>query len=249
MFRKLIKGLGLRMTTADSARVVLKKTFSIALIFNALITLACVAGIIYGFYVSYPYWRPYSPFLLDGNLFWLAIAAAVINIFPSAAIGRALHTGRFLFHHYVYGFFVLAGSSAFVFFFTPIPLQNLFFVDSNSVTVNAGRVFLLAGLALFLDDLPDVSKRIEGTLNWMKTVAYKVRKPLYALQILTGFVAIYCGISITLSTIYDDPMRALPNSFAIVTLFITGITAFALAKKKAWLKILPPEPKQTKLFV
>jgi hypothetical protein len=236
-------------TTADSIRVILKKTFSIALIFNALITLGCISGIIYGFYVSYPYWRPYSPFLINANLFWLAIAAAVINIFPSAAIGRALHTGRFLFHHYVYGFFVLAGSSAFVFFFTPIPLQNLFFVDSNSVSVNAGRVFLLAGLALFLDDLPDVSKRIEGSLNWMKAIAYKIRKPLHGLQILTGFVAIYCGISITLSTIYDDPTRALPNSFAIVTLFITGITAFALAKKKAWLKILPPEPKQAKLFV
>jgi len=237
------------MTTVDSAKVILKKTFSIALIFNALITLGCVAGIIFGFYVSYPYWRPYAPYLVDGNLFWLAIAAAVINIFPSAAIGRALHTGRFLFHHYVYGFFVLAGSSAFVFFFTPVPLLSLFFVDSSSVAVNAGRVFLLAGLALFLDDLPDVSKRIEGGLNWMKTKAYQVRKPLHALQILTGFIAIYCGISITLSTIYDDPMRALPNSFAIVTLFITGITSFALAKKKAWLKITPPEPEPAKLFV
>jgi hypothetical protein len=236
------------MTAVDSAKVILKKTFSIALIFNALITLGCVAGIIYGFYVSYPYWRPYSPFLVNGNLFWLAIAAAVINIFPSAAIGRALHTGRFLFHHYVYGFFVLAGSSAFVFFFTPVPLLSLFFVDSSSVAVNAGRVFLLAGLALFLDDLPDVSTRIERGLNWMKTKAYQIRKPLHALQILTGFIAFYCGVSIALSTIYTDSARALPNSFAIVTLFITGITSFALAKKKAWLKITPPEPKPAKLF-
>ncbi len=247
-FRKLrLQGL-VEMTAVDSAKVVLKKTFSLGLIFNALITLACVSGIVYGFYVSYPFWRPYSPFLLDGNLFWLAIAAAIINIFPSAAIGRALHTGRFLFHHYVYGFFVLAGSSAFVFFFTTVPLLNLFFVDSSSITVNAGRVFLLAGLALFLDDLPDVSKRIEGGLNWMKKKAYQVRKPLHVLQIFTGFTAFYCGISIALSTIYDDPGRALPNSFAIITLIITGITSFALAKRKAWLNITPPEPKPVKLF-
>ena len=65
---------------------ILKKIFSIALIFNSLISIACVAGIIYGYYMAYPYWQPYSPFLLNGNLFWLALAAGVINIFPGAAI-------------------------------------------------------------------------------------------------------------------------------------------------------------------
>jgi hypothetical protein len=238
------------MTATESACVILKKTFSIALIFNALITLGCVAGIIYGFYAAYPTWEPYSPFLINGNLFWLAIAAALINIFPAAAIGRALHTGRFLFHHYVYGAFVVASSSAFVIWFTPqVPLLNLFFVDSNDVAVNAGRVFLLAGTALFLDDLPDVSKHIESGLNWVKCKACQVRKVLHVSQIITGAIAIYCGISITLSTIYQDPARALPNAFAIVTLIITGITSLALAKRKAWLKVTPPEPKPAKLFV
>ncbi|MGE5533867.1 MAG: hypothetical protein ACM3UN_05905, partial [Bacillota bacterium] len=112
-----------------SVGTILKKTFSLALIFNALITATAVAGIIFGYYMSYPYWQPYAPWLLNGNLFWLALAAAVINIFPSAAIGRSLHTGRFLFHHYVYGFFVLLSSSAFVTVFTPIPLPSLFFVE------------------------------------------------------------------------------------------------------------------------
>ncbi len=93
-----------------SVRVILKKTFSLTLIFNALITIAAVAGIIFGFYMSYLSWQPYAPWLINGNLFWLAIAAAIINIFPSSAIGRTLHTGRFLFHHYVYGFFVLLSS-------------------------------------------------------------------------------------------------------------------------------------------
>jgi len=237
------------MTAVDSARVILKKTFSLALIFNALITLGCVAGIIYGFYVSYPSWEPYSPFLLNGNLFWLAIAAAIINIFPAAAIGRALHTGRFLFHHYVYGAFVVASSSAFVIWFVPqVPLLNLFFVDSNSISVNAGRVFLLAGITLFIDDLPDVSKHIERCLNWIKCKACQVRKVLHISQIITGAISIYCGIAITLSTIYQNPARALPNSFAIVTLFVTGITSFALAKRKAWLKVTPPAPKTTNSF-
>ncbi len=229
------------MTFAQSARVVLKKTFSIALIFNALITVACVAGIVYAFLWTSPSWKPYAPYLLNGNIFWLAIAAGLINIFPSAAIGRALHTGRFLFHHYVYGAFVVASSSAFVIWFTPIPLQNLFLIDSSDVAVNAGRVFLLAGTALFLDDLPDVSTRIEKSLNWMKCKACQARRFLHYSQIITGIAAIYCGLSITLSTIYQDASRALPNSFAIVTLFVTGITSFALAKRHAWLKITPPE--------
>ena len=118
-----VKGLSKgRHKMAGAVGVILKKIFSIALIFNALISVACVAGIIMGYYKAYPYWQPYAPFLLNGNIFWLALAAGVINIFPSAAIGRALHTGRFLFHHYVYGFFVLASTSAFVIIFYICPI-------------------------------------------------------------------------------------------------------------------------------
>jgi hypothetical protein len=225
---------------ASSVRVILKKIYSIALILNALITVACVAGILSGFYLSYPYWRPYAPFLIDGNLFWIAIAAGVINIFPSAAIGRALHTGRFLFHHYVYGFFVLLSTSACVTAFTSIPLPSLFFVESYNVGVNAGRVFFLAGLALFLDDLPDVSKRVESGLNRIKKKAYRIRKSLHVLQFVTGAFAFYCCLSILLSTIVDSS-RALPNSFVIGSLLITSITSFVCLKRKAWLKITPPE--------
>ncbi len=226
-----------------SVGVILKKTFSLALIFNALITVAAVAGIIFGFYMAFPYWQPYAPWLINGNLFWLALAAALINIFPSAAIGRTLHTGRFLFHHYVYGFFVLLSSSAFVTVFTSIPLPSLFLVESNSLAVNAGRVFELAGLTLLLDDLPDVNKKIERGLNWIKTKAYQVRKSLYVFQFATGCFAFYCGFSILLETI-GNTARALPNSFAIVSLLLTGVTSFACVKRKAWLKITPPQPQQ-----
>jgi len=232
---------------AGSVRVILKKIYSVALIFNALITVACIAGILSGFYMSYPYWRPYSPFLIDGNLLWIAIVAGIINIFPSAAIGRALHTGRFLFHHYVYGFFVLLSTSACVTAFTSIPLPSLFFVNSYSLGVNAGRVFFLAGLALFLDDLPDVSKRVESGLNRIKTKAYQIRKSLHILQFVTGAFALYCCISILLSTIVDSS-SALPNTFVIGSLLVTSITSFACVKRKSWLKITPPEPKHLSVF-
>ena len=82
---------------AGSVGVVLKKIFSLALIFNALITVACVAGIMFGYYMAYPYWRPYAPFLINGNMFWLALAAGLINIFPCAVIGRRCTRGDFCF--------------------------------------------------------------------------------------------------------------------------------------------------------
>ena len=233
---------------ADSVWVILKKIFSLALIFNALITVATVAGILYGFYTSNPQWHPYSPYLLDGNLFLLALAAGIICVFPAAATGRSLHTGRFLFHHYVYGFFVLAITSVLVTVLTPVSAVSLFFIDSNDIPVNAARVFFLAGLAMFLDDLPDVSSRTEFCLNWIKTKACCIKMGLHVATFITGIFAIYCSLSILASTIADDFTRWLPNSFGIVSLFITGIMSFAFVARKEWLKIIPPEPKQPKLF-
>jgi len=236
------------MYMADSVWVILKKIFSLALIFNALITVATVAGILYGYYLSYPQWHPYAPFLLDGNLLWLALAAGVINVFPAAATGRALHTGRFLFHHYVYGFFVLAITCVLVTVFTPVSAIGLFFVDSNDVPVNTARFFFLAGLALLLDDLPDVSRRTEFCLNWVKTKACCVKMVLHVATFITGIFAMYCSIAILLTTIQENYVRWLPNSFGIVSLFLTGIMSFAFVARKDWLKITPPEPKQPKLF-
>jgi hypothetical protein len=223
-------------------KVILKKIFCLALIFNSLVTIAGVAGLIFGYYMAYPYWQPYAPYLLNGNLFWLALAAGLINIFPSAAIGRTLHTGRFLFHHYVYGFIVLLVTSVFIMFFTSVPLVSLFLVDSSSLGVNAGRVFFLAGLALLLDDLPDVSKMVESALNWTKTKAYRARKTIQILQFVTGCFAFYCCMSIMLDTL-DGSNRTIPNLFPISSFLLTSVTSFAFVKRKAWLNITPSEPK------
>ena len=223
-----------------SVGVILKKTFSLALIFNALITIAGVAGIIFGYYRAYPYWQPYSPWLLNGNLFWLALVAAIINIFPSAAIGRALHTGRFLFHHYVYGFLVLLLASVFVVLFTSVSLISLFLITSSDLAVNVGRFFILAGLVLLLDDLPDASERIETCLNWAKSRACQARRVLHALQLLTGITSLYILASMIIWTT-QNPTLFFFNSFLIGTLLVTTITSFAFAKREAWLKINPTD--------
>jgi hypothetical protein len=223
---------------AESIRVWLKKVFSLSLVLNSLITLAAIAGM-YGFCQSLSTWKPFTPYLINGNLFLLVAVAALINIFPTASIGRALHTGRFLFHHYVYGAFVLVSSYVLVFFSTSLSVIDLFLMNTANVGINAGKFFVLTGLTLFIDDLPDVSKRVESSLNRIKSGFCKVRKVVHVLQLVTGLVTFYAFIAIAMWSIQHNLLTA-PNVLSMSTFLITSITAFACVKRKAWLKVTPP---------
>ena len=231
------------MTKLKAAWIMTKKVFSLTLILNALITLTTITGILYGYYHVWPWWKPYYPYLISGNLFLIAAAAAIINIFPSASIGRALHTGRFLFHHYVYGFFVLLSSAFYVLAFTSVSLVMLFLVNSGSLAVNTGRFFVLTGLTLVLDDLPDVSKRVESTLNKIKSAVYRIRKVFHVLQFVTGAITFYIFAAIVVF-VSLHPSTNIANFVTMGGLLVTSITSFACAKRKAWLKITPPEISQ-----
>jgi hypothetical protein len=229
-----------------SVWVICKKTFSLALIFNCLITVLTIAGTLYGLYTSD--WKPYAPYLIDGGIFWLALAAGLLCIFPAAATGRSLHTGRFLFHHYVYGGAVLAVTCVAVTVLTPISAVSLFFVDSNDIAVNGARATFIAGLALLLDDLPDAAEWIENSLNWVKTKVCNIKRTMHYATLVTGFFAIYVSLAMIASTIANNGYRLLPNSFGIISFFITGVMAIAFFLRKDWLKITPPAPKAPKLF-
>ncbi|HYA78297.1 MAG TPA: hypothetical protein VEF91_06220 [Verrucomicrobiae bacterium] len=220
-----------------------KKIFSLTLILNSFITLTAVTGILYGFYFVWPGWKPYTPWLFSGNLFLIAGIAALINIFPSAAIGRALHTGRLFFHHYVYGFLVLVFSAIYVMAFTSVSLVELFLVNTGSVEINAGRLFVLTGATLFLDDLPDVSTKIESALNKIKTQACRVRKGFHVAQLITGAVTLYIFLAILCFSIYHLEVN-IANFVTMGTLLVTSFTSFACVKRKAWLKITPPQMSQ-----
>ena len=213
------------------------------LILNSFITLAALTGILYGFYFAWPGWKPYTPWLISGNLFLLVAIAAIINIFPSASIGRALHTGRLFFHHYVYGFFVLLTSAVYLVAFTSVSIVTLFLVDTGSVEVNTGRLFVLTGATLFLDDLPDVSKKVESVLNKVKTQACRVKKAFHVLQLITGVVTLYIFLAILSFSIYHLEVN-IANFITMGTLIVTSFTSFACVKRKAWLKITPPQMSQ-----
>jgi hypothetical protein len=220
------------------AWILCKKMFSLTLVFNALLTIACCVGIIAGFYWHYPDWKPFWPYLIHGNVFWVVIAAAAINIFPSALLGRKLHTGRFLFHHYFYGFLVMIFAVIYVALFTSVPLTTIFLVNDTSVEVNVGRFFLLGGLTLFLDDLPDVSKHIELGLNKIKAGAHRLQKVILAAQIVTGAFSLYLFAAISVAVSQVPQYVTIANLLLIFSSLVTGVTSMIFVKRKVWCKIM-----------
>ena len=226
------------------AWILSKKIFSLALVFNALLTIACAAGIIAGFYWFFPDWQPFYPYLYSGIVFWVVIAAAAINVFPSALVGRKLHTGRFLFHHYFYGFLVLVCASLYVITFTSVPLGTIFLVNNTSMEVNTGRFFLLGGLTLVLDDLPDVSRRIESGLNKIKAKALKGPRLLIAAQAVTGAVSFYLFAAILYAMMNVSEWVTLANFILLFTVLVTSITSFVFVRKRIW-RHIPPTTEQS----
>jgi hypothetical protein len=73
-------------------------------------------------------------------------------------------------------------------------------------------------------------------LDWLKLQAYKTRKLLFAIQLISGAITLYLSIAIIAYTT-QNPARALPDAFLVGSLLITSITSLALVKKKSWLKI------------
>ena len=219
------------------AWILLKKTFSLSLVFNALLTVACAVSILGGFYWFYQNWQPFFPYLINGNLFWIVIAAAVLNIFPSALLGRALKTGRFLFHHYFYGFLVLFAAMIYVVTLTSASLLTIFLVDNTSVTVNIGRFFILGGFTLVLDDLPDVHKTVDSALNRLKLKAKNGGKIISLAQLLTGAVSFYVFLAVFLGMAQNPQWVTLANLILIGSIFITCVTSFLFAKRSVWQKL------------
>ena len=217
--------------------VICKKIFSVSLVFNSLLTVTFATNILSNFYWHFKGWQPFSPYLISGNLLWIAVAAAVINIFPSASIGRSLHTGRFLFHHYFYGFMVLVCAIVYVILFSPVGLFELFFVFDERVTVNVGRFFMLGGLALLLDDLPDVSTYAESALNRLKFKVGELNKLISVLHIICGSVSIYVFTAIVLAMYNVPQWITLANALCAGTTFVTGVTSLIFVKRGIWQKI------------
>lgn len=213
-----------------------KKLLGLTLIFNSLLCISYAIGLLAGFYAEN--WELYPPFLLNGNLVWLLIAASIVNIFPAACIGK-VKTGRLWFHHYVYGFAVWFLSTALLMMFTSISLVTLFTGNITDLGINVGRFFILGGMVLVLDDLPDVSRVTASAVNWLKTKAYQGRKLINAVQFLMGFVFLYFFFAISAWMAVNSWGVTIANFIFVVTLLVASLTSFMSVKRKIWLRITP----------
>ena len=209
-----------------------KKILSLTLIFNALLSITYAVQLLTSHYASNC--QVYAPNIADTSLFWAVILASVMNIFPAAVVGR-VRTGRLWFHHYIYGLAVSVSSAGLALVFMPISVTNLFMANITDITVNAARFFILGGLTLLLDDLPDVSKHVHTVLRFVKFEAIKKRKIVHFVQGLMGVLAFYVFVAVAVYVVQHPAEATLANTILIGTLLVTALTSFAIVKKKTWL--------------
>jgi hypothetical protein len=174
--------------------------------------------------------------LVDGALFWVLIIASIVNIFPSATIGQ-VKIGRLWFHHYIYGLFVLGMAAVFAIVFTSVPILRLFTITTTDPAIGACRFFILGGLTLVLDDLPDLSKGLATFLSLLKLKVYQHRNIMHLFQYVLGLLCFYL-FAVVLIYVVQTPKEATPANIILSgTLFVTWFFSFVVAGKKMWLNI------------
>ena len=224
-----------------------KKILGLALIFNSLLCLITVGNILAGHYAATPWWRPYSPYLIDGSLFWIAILTAILNIVPAKIIGR-VQIRRLLFHHYVYGFAVMIVGSIFLFpSFIPPSLiassSSLFNVERiglQGMMLYTNLFFFYGGLTLLLDDFADISSSIKRALDWLGDKVHRSGRPIQFIHFFSSLITVYISISVLLwfisryQWILQWPMWFLAHVVFIASLLINALWGLDVTRKKRW---------------
>ena len=223
-----------------------RKTLSLALIFNSIISLASVVNILAAFYLSTNGWRPYSPYLIDGSLFLLVIVTAVLNIVPAKLVGK-VDLGRILFHHYVYGFLASSISITLMAVFAPayilvclMPSLGFQTTGLQMIMIYSGLFFVYGGLTLMIDDIHDVSLRLGKVLDRLKLWAYKSSKTLQKVHFISSLATVYTAISVCawfVGNIIFKETWSLWDGFNVVlaiSLLITGLWGLKVVKAKYW---------------
>jgi len=213
-----------------------KKIFSLALIFNSLLTIVFAIGLLASYYTLYPQWTPYPPYIVDGRLFWILIPATILNIFPCVNIGK-VHTRRLWFHHYVYGLIVAVTSTITTSLWTSSSNLNLLTIYTTDIGINIGRFFILGGITLLIDDLPDISQRLKNGFSTLKSKATNKGRTLNILQAIVGTIQLYFLLAISTYLSQHHNEITLANIVLIGTLLVTTTTSFSNAKRRAWQKL------------
>ena len=217
----------------SSVRVYGKKALSWLLTFNCLLSIVLAVGLLTGFYTFH--WKLYQPYLLNANLLWATILTSIMNFFPTASFGQ-VKVPRLRFHHFVYGFAIFVGSTMLIMFMS-FSLLSLFTVTITNVNFNVGRVFLLVGLTLIIDDFADISNITNRALRFMKSKTYQRRRIINVVQGLLCCITFYVFLCITVWFIRNPAGLNLKNLAVDGSLLVTSLIAFESVHKKIWLKL------------
>jgi hypothetical protein len=216
----------------DGVWAYVRKIMSFVLIFNCLLTILLVVGFLVAYYGAG--WKLYEPFLLSNNLLWVPIAASMLTFFPIATFGQ-VKVRRLGTHHFVYGLVILAASLAYLW----MSLFSLFVINSRDLRVNVGRVLMLVGLTLIVDDFADISDGTRSLLRGMKMKMCCNRRMIHAVQTILSCGTLFVFLSILVWLTQTPRGPNLANFTLEGSLLVTGLTGLVAAGKKVWLRISP----------
>jgi hypothetical protein len=221
-----------------------KKILGWLLTFNCLLTLVLAIGLLTNFYTAH--WKLYQPYLLNANLLWATILTSILNFFPITNFGHA-RVPRFGFHHFVYGLIIFAASTIFIMFIS-FSLLSFFTLSISNVNFNAGRVFILIGLTLIIDDFADISSTTAKGLRFMKSQTYQKRRMIRAVHCFLCCITSFVFLCIAFWLMQNPRGLNLRNLVIDGSLLVTSLTAFGSVYKKTWLKIAPQIEARAKIL-
>lgn len=222
----------------EGLRAILKKAVSLTLIFNSVASLLSSIGVLCGIYVGVSFIFIYNPRSLESLPLFFVAATSILNIAPAKAIGR-VNLRRIMFHHYVYGLLSIAAYFA-------LCIAHLFLADIFSLGKYQAyaSLFLYWGLTLTIDDLADVSPRIEHLLN---LIGNRVRRAGWLIQkvhLLSSLISAYAAIHVLVCSLksgfplIDSPLLGFLHTLLIANLLVTAFYGLKICREKTWLKSL-----------
>ncbi|MEM2111715.1 MAG: hypothetical protein QXX08_07545 [Candidatus Bathyarchaeia archaeon] len=227
-----------------------RKTLGLTLIFNSLVSLASVSNILISFYFNGCTWKPFSPYLIDGSLFWFTILTAFLNIAPAKLIGK-VDMKRVLFHHYVYGFMSIFTSLLLVALFAPAyifilltPYQGFQTTGFQLIPIYAGLFFMYGGLTLVVDDIYDMPIKMGRIFDKLKMKMFKLSDFVQSLHFCSSFASIYVTISAAIwyfenrFWLKNWPLWNIAHIVFISNLFVTSVWGLKIVRGKLWFNTL-----------
>jgi hypothetical protein len=206
-----------------------KKTLSLALIFNSLLSIFYAIGLLSGIYANN--WNVFQPYFMKGNFFWLLIAASILNIFVAMKISQNKKSYNFLF-----GLIITGISVASLLIFTNVSIFTIFTASTTDLMINTGRFFLLSGIAISLLEMPSMLKIIGLTPKTTQTKDNLGGKILFCLQLAMIFIIFYMFFAVIYYIGQYPEANTIANLILSFALLFTGFITFGATIFKTWLK-------------